>query len=92
MTVISCQMVMRFLDEAGVAIIRPPYKIQNPSEPQNTPRSTPQILLQNTENTEKIYEKKKKIYIYIYIRNLIFLDSSAPLPGPWWGGVQLASS
>ena len=39
---------------AGVAIIRPPYKIQNPSEPQNnTPRNTPEIPLQN-RNTEKI--------------------------------------
>ena len=35
------------------AIIRPPYKIQNPSEPQNTPRNTPQIPFQN-RNTEKI--------------------------------------
>ena len=39
-----------------IAIIRAPYKIQNPSEPQNTPRNTPQIPLQN-RNTEKIRKK-----------------------------------
>ena len=43
---------------ATIAIIRPPYKIQNPSEPRNTLRNTPQILLQNrnTEKIRKIYE------------------------------------
>ena len=44
--------------EHKLAIIRPPYKIQNPSEPQNTPRNTPEIPLQN-RNTEK-YEKIRK--------------------------------
>ena len=44
-----------------IAIIRAPYKIQNPSEPQNTPRNTPQILLQN-RNTEKI--RNWVIFVY----------------------------
>ena len=42
--------------EILVTIIRAPYKIQNPSEPQNTPRDTPQIPLQN-RNAEKIRKK-----------------------------------
>ena len=44
---------------ATLAIICSPFKIQNPSEPQNTHRSTPQILLQN--RIQKKYEKYTKI-------------------------------
>ena len=42
----------------GGAIICPPYKIQNPSEPHNTPRNAPQIPFHNqtTEKMRKIYE------------------------------------
>ena len=51
---------------SGVAIILPPYKIQNPSEPQNTPRNTPQIPFQNRnmEKIRKIYENHPISYIF----------------------------
>ena len=42
-----------------VAIIRPPYKIQNPSEPQNTPRNTPKSP--SKTEIQKKYENYTKI-------------------------------
>ena len=49
-----------------VVIIRPPYKIQNPSKPQNAPQNTPQIPFQNrnTEKIRKIYENHPISYIF----------------------------
>ena len=49
-----------------LAIIRTPYKIQNPSEPQSTPRNTPQIPLQNrnAEKIRKIYENHPISYFF----------------------------
>ena len=49
------------------AIIRYPYKIQNPSEPQNTPRNTPQIPLKNrnTQKIRKTCENHPIIHIYM---------------------------
>ena len=43
-----------------------PYRIQNPSESQNTPRNTPRILSrnQNTEKIRKNYENPRFLYIF----------------------------
>ena len=51
---------------ATLAIIRPPYEIQNSSEPQYTPRNTPQIPFQirNTEKIRKIYANHPISYIF----------------------------
>ena len=55
-----------------------PIQIQNPSEPQNTPRNTPQIPFQNrkTEKIRKTYESHPISYIF---RNFSVF--------PFWKGI-----
>ena len=46
------------------------YRIQNPSEPQNTPQNTPPIPSQNqkTTNLRKIYENSRFLYFFSFFR------------------------
>ena len=54
------QLTLEYGVKPSFAIIRPPYKIQNPSEHPNTPRNTPQIPPSKTE-IQKKYGKYTKI-------------------------------
>ena len=69
-------------------IIRPPYKIQNPSEPQSTPRNTPQILLQN-QNTEKSEKYMKNIPSFVYFLYFFYIlvleEDLGVFQGVFWG-------
>ena len=67
-----------------IAISCAPYRIQNPSDPQNTPQNTPRILSrnQNTKKLRKIYENPRFLYIF---RNFFVFWFRERIRGVFWG-------
>ena len=57
----------------GLASSCAPYKIQNPSEAQNTPQNTPRILSrnQNTEKIRKKYENPRFCTFFVFFSYLV---------------------
>ena len=59
---------------SGFTISCAPYRIQNPSEPQNTPQNTPRILSRNHQNTRKLrktYENRGFLHIFVIFGTLV---------------------
>ena len=65
-----------------------PPKIQSPSEPQNTPRNTPQIPVQNrnTEKYRKNIRKSPSFAHFLYLFSVSVLEGSLGcIRGVFWG-------